>query len=208
MVQNFLFQSFFQCLCIYYFVFWINGVYFSVCPSVILFFWYILFILCLSICYFFWYMLFILLSFLQFFARSQTLSGNFSFCLILKPQKPKPNWKYSTYYLGSVYFIVKTALGANTKSKLLIAKKLHQTSLLTTKSKGWTPPYYDIAGFWRYLVFRSGGKLDSVFLSVFRQCGQFLAETAIGSAVFTTKYPHWLLGYSQSSFCPTQSDTC
>ena len=104
MVQNFLFQSLFQCLCIYYFVFWINGVYFSVCPSAILFFWYILFILCLSICYFFWYMLFILLSFLQFFARSQALSGNFSFCLILKPQKPKPNWKYSTYYLGECLF--------------------------------------------------------------------------------------------------------
>ena len=36
-------------------------------------------------------------------------------------------------------------------------------------------------GFRQHMVFHQGGKLDAVYLSVFQQ---FLAETAIGSAVF------------------------
>ena len=167
---------------------------FCVCPSVI----------------FFWYMLFILLSFLQFFARSQTLSGNFSFYLILKPQKPKPNWKYSTYYLGDCLFSSKNCTRGQYRKKAPNCQKNCIKLLFWPKSQ---KAEYHLIMIWRVfggiLCFVREGSQTQFFSRSFGNVDNFWLKGPL-KAQFLLRNIH--IDYlapvkAPFVFCPTQFDT-
>ena len=101
--------------------------------------------------------------------------------------------------MGTVYFIVKTALGADTGRKRQMAeiktalnsapteRTKNPSNLITPNKTALTirPNPGSLKLTYILLSFRT--KLDAVFLSAFQQCSQFLAKNGIGSAVFTTK---------------------